>query len=67
MQITINNSTINVDEASSLATVVLNHSGENTNGIAVAINQTVVPKSEWESTILNQHDTIIIIKATQGG
>ncbi len=67
MQITINNSQTIVDEATSLATVVLTHSGENTKGIAVAINQTVVPKSEWESTILNQNDTIIIIKATQGG
>lgn len=36
-------------------------------GIAVAINLSVVPKSQWASTFLNPNDTILIIKATQGG
>lgn len=67
MEITINNIVTNVEENTSLATVVHSNSGENTKGIAVAINQQVVPKDAWNSTILNQNDTIIIIKATQGG
>ena len=37
------------------------------NGIAVAINQTVIPKSDWNSHYLNETDDILIISATQGG
>ena len=37
------------------------------NGIAVAINNTVIPKSDWNSHSLNQTDEILIISATQGG
>jgi sulfur carrier protein len=36
-------------------------------GIAVAINQTVIPKSDWETTLLKSSDQILIITATQGG
>ena len=67
MEISINNVKTTVEEATSLATVVATNSGENTKGIAVAVNQSVVPKTEWHSTLLHQNDTIIIIKATQGG
>ncbi|WP_432222376.1 sulfur carrier protein ThiS [Flavobacterium sp. TMP13] len=37
------------------------------NGIAVAINNTVIPKSKWNSHFLHKTDTVIIISATQGG
>ena len=37
------------------------------NGIAVAINNTVIPKSNWNSHLLMDSDTILIISATQGG
>ena len=37
------------------------------NGIAVAINNTVIPKSNWNSHLLTDSDTILIISATQGG
>ena len=37
------------------------------NGFAVAVNNTVIPKKEWNEYILNEKDKIIIIKATQGG
>lgn len=36
-------------------------------GIAVAINQTVVPKTAWGSTPIADKDRVMIIKATQGG
>jgi sulfur carrier protein len=36
-------------------------------GIAIAINNMVVPKIQWEETTINHNDNIIIIKATQGG
>jgi len=37
------------------------------NGIAVAINNTVIPKSNWNIHPLNENDEILIISATQGG
>ena len=40
---------------------------EKQKGIAVAINYKVVPKSEWETATVSQNDTVLIIKATQGG
>ena len=36
-------------------------------GIATAINGTVIPAAKRESTILNEGDRIVIIKAFYGG
>jgi len=36
-------------------------------GVAVALNDTVVPKRKWETTRLNERDNIEIIHAVQGG
>ncbi|MGB5988268.1 MAG: sulfur carrier protein ThiS [Marinifilaceae bacterium] len=36
-------------------------------GIALAVNQTVVPKEKWEEIILKENDDVILIRATQGG
>ena len=37
------------------------------NGIALAINNSVIPKNEWDTTSLSETDDILIITATQGG
>jgi len=37
------------------------------NGIALAINNTVIPKSDWNSHLIKETDDILIISATQGG
>lgn len=36
-------------------------------GIAVAVNQRMVPRAEWDSYALNEGDSILIIKAVCGG
>ena len=38
-----------------------------TNGIAIAINESVVKRTEWSSRLLYSQDDILIIKSTQGG
>jgi sulfur carrier protein len=38
-----------------------------TTGIAVAVNQRMVPRAEWDSYVLNEGDNILIIKAVCGG
>lgn len=37
------------------------------NGIAFAINNSVIPRTEWKTTVLSETDDILIITATQGG
>ena len=36
-------------------------------GVAIAVNNSVVPKSQWVDFNINKNDKIILIKATQGG
>lgn len=40
---------------------------EKQKGIAVALNNSVIPKINWQIQILKQNDEVLIIKATQGG
>ena len=36
-------------------------------GVAVALNNKVIPRIEWSNCMINRNDKIILIKATQGG
>ena len=36
-------------------------------GIAVAVNQEVIPQNEWNTFSVSKNDEIILIQATQGG
>lgn len=36
-------------------------------GVALAVNQTIIPRMEWTSTVLMPNDNITIIKAAFGG
>ena len=36
-------------------------------GIAVAVNESVIPKKQWSEYKIKENDTIIVITATQGG
>ncbi len=36
-------------------------------GIAVALNNQVVPREKWEETTVDENDTVLIIIASQGG
>ena len=36
-------------------------------GIAVALNNRIIPQSSWPETFLNDKDSILLITATQGG
>ncbi|CAM1362077.1 conserved hypothetical protein [Tenacibaculum litoreum] len=38
-----------------------------TNGIAIAVNSSVVKKADWPSKLLQNNDDVLIIKSTQGG
>ena len=36
-------------------------------GVAVAVNDTVVPRPSWTACSLNEGDRVLVIRATQGG
>ncbi len=40
---------------------------EDTKGIAIAINNEVIPKNSWQNHLLHDQDNITIITATAGG
>ena len=67
MEIYFNNQLQQVEEQSSVLTLLDRLVGDKQKGIAVAVNQSIVPRTEWENRILQQHDKILVIKATQGG
>lgn len=67
MEIKFNNQTQVIQEHTTVQ-FVLNHLvGEKQKGIAVAVNNTVVPKDQWNSYLLQPDDAVLVIKATQGG
>ncbi|MCD6018872.1 MAG: thiS [Bacteroidetes bacterium] len=67
MEITLNDKNHSLTENSSLYDLVLAQLGDKQKGIAVAVNDTVIPKSQWETYLIKSNDQILIIKATQGG
>lgn len=68
MELTINHQIYFFDqELSSLEELVLFKTKGQIKGVAVALNQRVVPKSQWSETKLNNQDNILLLTATQGG
>ncbi|HWW38579.1 MULTISPECIES: sulfur carrier protein ThiS [unclassified Pedobacter] len=67
MKIKINNQEKEIAEHTTLQNIVFGHLGDKQNGTAVAVNNSVIQKSLYESYQLKANDDILIIKATQGG
>ena len=36
-------------------------------GVAVALNEMIIPKQKWESILIKENDSIEIVHAVQGG
>jgi len=66
MTINVNNTSQSILENSSIATL-LEQLNIASNGIAVAINNEVISKENWDKTELQKEDHVTIIQATQGG
>lgn len=67
MEITFNNQTRQIEAKSSIQIALNNWIGDKQKGIAVAVNETVVPKAQWDSYELQHNDNVLVIKAIQGG
>mgnify|MGYP002712240043 CR=1 FL=1 len=66
MNIQLNNKPIEVQHSISIEELI-NSQTISSKGIAVAVNGSVVSKSEWQNVKIKENDNIIIITATQGG
>lgn len=68
MELTINHTLRNFDVLpKNLEALLALEIPEKQKGIAVALNNRIIPQSFWAETILNNKDSILIITATQGG
>jgi len=66
MQLIVNDEEITT-EAGSVDKLLRERLGEVPAGTAVAVNSDVVPRSEWETTMLDDGATVDILTAVQGG
>jgi sulfur carrier protein len=68
MELCVNGNTTRVGEGISLAELLAHiHIDADATGVAVAVNDAVVPRRDWESTSLSDGDDVEVIHAVQGG
>jgi len=67
MNIKINNTDFSFEDRSSLLLLVEKQQLKNFKGIAIAVNNKVIPKTNWDNYELKDNDSVTIIRATQGG
>ncbi|MBD2816096.1 sulfur carrier protein ThiS [Xenorhabdus sp. Flor] len=46
---------------------LLEHIQRTQSGTALAINQTIIPRSEWDTHLINDGDNILLFQAIAGG
>lgn len=66
IEITVNQVKTELPQNSTIL-YLLQHKKIDTTGIAVALNQNIVPKQKWDNTVLQHNDKVLIIHASQGG
>jgi sulfur carrier protein len=68
MKIKINGEETVLDSKITLNEFIIKRlNGKEPRGIAVALNMSIIPKSKWEETVINENDEIEIVTAVQGG
>ena len=67
MKIFLNTEPLEIAEGFSLAGVLEKKELINKKGIAIAINNEVIPRSNWNTHLIKENDKLLVIQATQGG
>lgn len=67
MNITFNQSPLCVEESITIKDLLRQKNIDKQTGIAIALNNSVVPKEKWEHTILQENDMLLLIGASYGG
>ena len=67
MKIFLNTESLEIAKGLSLANVLEKKELINKKGIALAINNEVIPRSNWNTHLVKENDKLLVIQATQGG
>jgi len=67
MNIYLNNTPQEIQASSTITNVLGSLNIPAQKGVAIAVNNNVIPRAEWEAHILMAEDKVTLIKATQGG
>lgn len=67
MKIYVNNQSHEIAASSNVLDMMQALLGDGIQGIAVAVNDTLIPRSQHASHILQENDQVLMIKAAQGG
>ena len=67
VQVTINRESFILPDTGTVADVLPLLDISRPDGIAIAVNDNVIPKGEWQHYRLQSNDKVFVIRATQGG
>jgi sulfur carrier protein len=67
VEVTINQQAYQVSDEGGLAEILSLLRIEQADGIAIAVNEAVIPRGEWGGFVLRERDRVFVIRATQGG
>jgi sulfur carrier protein len=67
IEVIINQKNFSFPESGTLADVLPLLEIRQADGIAIALNEEVIPKGEWGEHPLRPKDRVFVIRATQGG
>ena len=67
MTVFINKEEKEIADNTDITQMLYQNGFEDTKGIAIAINNEVIPKSTWQNHLLHDQDNVTIITATAGG
>lgn len=66
MKVQVNNKEVEITPASTI-TQLTTELGLPVQGVAIAVNNKMIPRTEWESVSLQEDDQLVIIQAACGG
>jgi sulfur carrier protein len=67
MRVFVNGEQRSVPEGATVAALVAESAPAGERGVAVAVDAEVVPRSEWDETLLSEGQRVEILAAIQGG
>jgi sulfur carrier protein len=67
MTVSVNNQSVDTSPSASLGSLLAQLALAQKKGIAVAVNNVVVPRATWERYPLSGNEKITVLQATQGG
>lgn len=66
IQLTVNGDLVEVEDQPTVS-ALLDQLGQEHRGVAVAVNEEVVPRSTWANAVLGAGDRVEVLRAAQGG